>query len=479
MKTRQTRSSSGAEVGEDGDPSLIGFRRTRATTGRASSSNASGASGGGSKKKSPSSHTSSRLSSHPIDKVDSSGKLGASITGAAQRRSTRAAANTARGSPSDAEHANVAATPARETLANTITENRQSHKIVGKPRANSKSKDPTNDREETSAVGKSSGGKAPGNSASHDGNDNIKTRSYHEENDEENDEDTSQHPPPPVKEITTTTNSATDHRSNTATSSIKRGDGPKYLDDNTMKLIYDHLIGFKGEVLDEDEVVAFMSRMQKTANEQAKYQMHLVSGPIARHHHDSDRDSDYDTDDTSVFNECLVEEEEHALGHDLFRKIVANIQAEYAQKSGNGSRTGSLTNANKLLDKKTLGWIKRAAGIHRNDPGKMLRHKSADGKGGRMSTRRYTRKQALDRRGQQKKERGLDIVAAALTQLEPHYGPFPVRKIKRKNKKKRRSDDEAVADRKRKKEEPALEENRRKKKKSSNDGEVSRCRLVW
>jgi hypothetical protein len=246
-----------------------------------------------------------------------------------------------------------------------------------------------------------------------------------------------------------------------------------------MKLIYDHLDGYKGEVLDEDEVIAFMSRMQKTANEQAKYQMQLVSGPTARHHHDSDRDSDYNTDDTSVFNDCLLEEEEHAIGHDMFRKIVANIQVEHARKSGNGSGTGSLTNANKLLDKKTLGWIKRAAGIHRNDPGKTRIHKSTDGKGGRMSTRRYTRKQALDRRGQKKKERGLDILEAALTQLEPHYGPFFMRKIKRKKKKKRRSDeDDTTADRKRKKE-AAFEENRRKKKKSSNDDEVSCCWPVW
>lgn len=452
MKTRRTRSSNGADPGDEGDPGLIGFRRSRKSTNGPSSSNASGASDGGSKKKSPTSQPFSRLSSDPVEKLDSNGKLTAASAAAAPRRATRTSTNSASGSPNEHEHTVGVAATEREIETNL------------KQRQSAYSKRLKSDQEKDSVVGK-------GNwSALHNVNDNSPhgRRNKYEGDEEENDYDACQHPPPPVKEITTTT--TTGHHSITEMTKNRRGDGPKYLEDNTMKLVYDSLDGYKGDFLDEDDVVAFMSRMQKTANEQAKYQMQLVSGPSTRQHPESDRDSDYNSDDTSVFNDCLREEEEHAIGHDMFKKVVSNIQLDYSRKSSGGSRTASFTNANKLLDKKTLGWIKRAAGLHRNDPGKMLMQKSGEGKGGRMSTRRYTRKQALDRRGQKKKERALDVLGAALTQLEAHYGPFPVRKIKRKLKKKRRPDeDKTTTDRKRKKEDATLEEINRKKKKPSND----------
>lgn len=309
----------------------------------------------------------------------------------------------------------------------------------------------------------------------------ARTKKQNTNDEREKDDDESQHHTPPVKEITTTTtrHHHHHHRSSGVKKKKQRGEGPKYLEDNTLKLVHDYVEEYKGDPLDEDDVIGFMTRVQKTANEQAKYQMQFVTGRAARHP-DSDRESDYNSDDTSVFQDCLGEEEEHAVGHDMFKKVVANIQLEHSRKGGttiNASTRngGSLTNANKLLDKKTLMWIKRAAGLHRTDPGKMLMQKTADGKGGRMSTRRYTRKQALDRRGQKKKERGLDILGTAVNELEPEHGPFPERKIKRKKKKIRRLlEEDEVVDRKRKKDKgtSADESKRKKKKRSAHDDEV-------
>jgi len=482
MKTRRTRSSGGTDDGEEGDPSLIAFRRLRTSTDHplAASSNASAASGGDSKKKSPSSQPTSRRPSRfsggdDDDNEDSNVKSAASTGAAAPRRSTRTS-NSVGGDAEDSPSA--AANSTKEKSSKTQL---PSFKTQGNSSAASKSKEPANGDQKNQQEEAIENGKDATFFQEEDDNRKPAARTKEEMNndEEENYYEESQHHRPPVKEITTTT--TRHHRSSgAATKKKQRGDGPKYLEDNTLKLVHDYVEEFKGDPLDEDDVVGFMSRVQKTANEQAKYQMQFVTGRAARHP-DSDRESDYNSDDTSVFQDCLGEEEEHAIGHDMFKKVVANIQIEHSRKSGNASKSGSLTN--KLLDKKTLMWIKRAAGLHRNDPGKMLMQKNSDGKGGRMSTRRFTRKQALDRRGQKKKERGLDFLGTAVNQLEPEYGPFLERRIKRKKKKNRRFvEEEEVVDRKRKKDKGTSvdEPNKRKKKKSTRDDEVrwSRTRLL-
>jgi len=434
MKTRRTRASGARAAEVEGDQSLIGFRRSRSRTGTSSNASASGGGEDSNKNSSPSSQqptTTRRLtrrSSGRSSAAEEEPKPDKSPSSAApSRRSTR---SSRRGGGDDGSLKNVESDtpppPARASSRGKASKKNSSSsaaatkaKSSGASKSSGKEKDSPNNEK---PLGKEDHEDDYAKPPAHD-------KEIFQAEDADND-DAGHHPPPPVKEITTTTTTSTATKK-------KRGDGPKYLDDATMKLVYDYIIEYKGDFLDEDEVIAFMARMHRIANQQAKYQMALVSGTAARHHNlDSDQ-SECGSDDTSVFIDCMVEEEEHAVGHEMFKRLVANIQLQHSRNNGDSKHGGSLTKkVNKLLDKKTLMWIKRAAGLHRTDPGKMLIQKQADGKGGRMSPRRYTRKQALDRRGQKKeRERGLDIMGAAVQELESEYGPFPVRKPKRKKKK--------------------------------------------
>lgn len=300
---------------------------------------------------------------------------------------------------------------------------------------------------------------------------------------EENDSgDTSS--PPPVKEIHTMLQRKTDPG---------EGRGPKYLDERTLALFKNYLDGNKGDILDDDDVVDFSIRMDRIANQQARYQMALVSGrPTAKAAEASDI-SEAGSDDTSIFEECLAEEEEHAIGHDLFKKVVFNIAHQQSSDgktalAGNSGSKTSIITGSKTLDKKTLTWIKRATGLHRSETGTVLvKSKNSDAKGGRMSTRRYTRMQARDSR-QKKRERGLDILGLAISELEEKYGPFPVRVVPKavRMKKKCRpakemhSDEEGEIEDGRKRQKDSeiteIEVYRRKKKgsKQTNENEV-RC----
>ena len=433
MKTRRTRASGARAAEVEGDQSLIGFRRSRSRTGTSSNASASGGGEDSNKNSSPSSQQPpptrriTRRSSGRSSAAEEEPKADKSPSSAApSRRSTR---SSRRGGGDGGSLKNVESdTPAPPARASSrgkaLKKNSSSAAATTKAKSSGASK--SSGKEKDSPNSEKSLGKE-------DHDDDAKPPAHNKEifqaEDADND-DASHHPPPPVKEITTTTTTSTATKK-------KKGDGPKYLDDATMKLVYDYIIEYKGDSLDEDEVIAFMARMHRIANQQAKYQMALVSGTAARHHNlDSDQ-SECGSDDTSVFIDCMVEEEEHAVGHEMFKRLVANIQLQHSRNNGDSKNGGSLTKkANKLLDKKTLMWIKRAAGLHRTDPGKMLIQKQTDGKGGRMSTRRYTRKQALVRRDQKKeRERGLDIMGAAVQELESEYGPFPVRKPKRKKKK--------------------------------------------
>jgi len=483
MKTRRTRASGGTDDGVEGDPTLIGFRRYTPRGGpnrNSASSNASAASGADTSKKSTSSHA-RRFTRSSGGSVGEESKEKSS-SAAPARRSTRTAKQN--GAPANGDISSDAVAVKSKGKPAAKKAPTASYKSKGKASVTSRSRGSRSgrfDKEEKSSENVENEEISINDILAEGSKPAPKGKRHQEEEEEEND-DQSLHMPP-VKEITTTTST----KSNiTNINKNKRGDGPKYLDDATMKLVQDYINEHNGDTLDEDEVVAFMTRMQKTANEQARHQKQLITGVTSRHHPDSDQ-SDCGSDDTSVFIDCLEEEEEHAVGHDLFKKIVASIQLEHARKNGGVTSKGSLTkSANKLLDKKTLMWIKRAAGLHRTDPGKMLLQKHADGKGGRMSTRRYTRKQALDRRAdKQKKDRGLDILGAAVDQLETVYGPFPARKIKRKKKKSRRvreQEEEEAADRKRKKEKVLLQEEnkakRNKTKSSSQEDEEEEQVLV-
>jgi len=179
---------------------------------------------------------------------------------------------------------------------------------------------------------------------------------------------------------------------------------PKYLHEETMQAVNKYLDEhFPNDILNDDEVVAFLLRMERLATQQTEYQQRLVG-------------IDSDESDGSLFDEILLEEEEHALGKEFFTNMVSTIEKQT-----------SLT-----LDKKTLAWIKRAAGLHRSrsDALKEVVEDEAV-PGTRRSERRYTRGMARTTRNK-RRERGLNTLTSVVSELEKDYGPFPVRRAARK-----------------------------------------------
>jgi hypothetical protein len=256
-------------------------------------------------------------------------------------------------------------------------------------------------------------------------------------------------PPPPLKVIHTslrTTEFTTDRVRETKIGS--GSSGPKYLDETTLNLVKAYLKNTKGDLLDEDEVVEISMRLTRIANQRARYHTSLaVTGrtPAKAGGDVSDDGSEIGSDDTSIYDECLEEEEEQSMGHDLLRKVITAVEGNPNKSistihgsGGTGSKMSPATGC-KLLDKKTLTWIKRAAGLHRSDIRNIIKNHEK-GAGSRPPSR-FTRKQAKDSR-HKKRERGLDILGEAVTELEVDYGPFPVRmgrKTAREKKKSRRA----------------------------------------
>lgn len=241
--------------------------------------------------------------------------------------------------------------------------------------------------------------------------------------------------PPPVKEVIT----KKPDKSKPTTRHAKGRSGPK-LDEKTLTMITSHLDESKKDVLDEDEVENFTLRMHRAANQQTRLQLVLASagGRAANkeiYEYADDQQSDAGSNDTSIFADCLAEEEEHAVGHDLMKKLLSKFQPTNA--SSNKSTGGSKSSMDTKYDKKTLLWVKRAAGLHRSSgDDTSVVPQPANTKSGRMTTRHATRKLVTDRR-EKKREKGLDILATAVSELEAQYGPFPAhaprpKKVKRK-----------------------------------------------
>lgn len=254
--------------------------------------------------------------------------------------------------------------------------------------------------------------------------------------------------------------------------------GPKYLDESTLAWMKRHLDDkasnnntdgrsvslLLADALDEDEVMDLSIRLAHQAHERTRQATARVNSssnmrsPVSTPEPAAAADSEDDdpgSDDMSLFEECLEEEEDQALGHELFKKVVT-IAAQQQRPSStletpvgptchkdDNNKNNNKANSgqeNQILDKKTLSWIKRAAGLHRSDVRNII--KNADGSRGR-STRLHTRNQVKDsRRNHKKRERGLDILIVAIADLEDEYGPFPnriLRKTAREKKKSRRA----------------------------------------
>ena len=239
-----------------------------------------------------------------------------------------------------------------------------------------------------------------------------------------------------------------------ATRSKHGGRSKHELDEPTLAQITSSLENRRDDPLDEDDLVMFSIKMNRVAEQQVSTQQSMNYGKSGE-----ESDSD-DSDDSSVFADCLEEEEDLALGHDLMKKLQSQIQSK--RKWGRGTFGGPGT-----IERKTVQWVRKTAGLIVNG------HQAKKYLTGRVSTRRFTRKQARANR-QRKRERGLDILGAAVAELEDDYGPFPA--VGRSPKGKRKKQTGAGSRKRPKNEESEIEMRKGRKVSEFEDVErASRC----
>jgi hypothetical protein len=218
----------------------------------------------------------------------------------------------------------------------------------------------------------------------------------------------------------------------------------KELDTTTLDLFKVALKESKSDALEEDEVLHFATRLYRNADQQVTYERSLSRRSIHQSGEESDR--------SSVFAECLANEEDYAIGNEQFKKTVAMINKKTSARSPKSQSSGF------KMDRRTLNWIKGIARIHRKD-----KHVLAKG---RVSTRRNAIKQALGKRPP-KQEKGLDIMCAAIEEVEIDHGPFP-KAIRRPVPKRRHDADN---------EEPAKAVKKARTESKSHSNKVSTMRL--
>jgi hypothetical protein len=227
-----------------------------------------------------------------------------------------------------------------------------------------------------------------------------------------------------------------------------RKNGPKYLDDTTMSLFTSYLNELQDDdVLDDDELMERSVRLCTTAHQHARNHVSSRRTVAAKKTIDEEiSDHSEDSDDTFIFDQYLVAEENRTIGHEFFKNIASNITTQN-DLGGNGSKTF-------VLDKKTVSWIKRATRLYRTSSSTAVLSISPSMKAGtkegetsrRVTTRRYKSEQARDHR-QKKRERGLDVLGAAIEEIESDFGArFPIYKFMKSppKKKSRLSKDEKL-----------------------------------
>ena len=97
------------------------------------------------------------------------------------------------------------------------------------------------------------------------------------------------------------------------------------------------LFGFNGEkALDDDEVAMLMIKADRNAEQRARYN----ANPL-----------DEEVDEELLQKELYQEEFDYLVGHDFMKEMSASLQEENKRK----------------VDRRTLHWVKRAAGLNRKD----------------------------------------------------------------------------------------------------------------
>jgi hypothetical protein len=184
---------------------------------------------------------------------------------------------------------------------------------------------------------------------------------------------------------------------------------PDHLDEDTLEGIKSYLKDFQVRTpLDEDEIAMLMVKADRNVEQRARYN----ANPL-----------DEEVDEELLQKDLYKEEEEYLVGHDFMKEMAAKLN-ENRKRGAN-------------VDKKTLNWVKRAAGLNRKDyhtPHSAMRDDGESDEGGvkKVVPRRYTRGMARTTRIKKKEEfifkdtLGIKSLLKAIEDMEPESGPYPV-----------------------------------------------------
>ena len=191
---------------------------------------------------------------------------------------------------------------------------------------------------------------------------------------------------------------------------------PDHLDEDTLRGMKDYLQNCRDTTeLDDDEITSMMIRLDRNVENRARYaaDFHPLEEIV---------------DDEKIRKEVYKEEEEYMVSHEFIKEMHVKLQKKKKKRG--------------YPDKRTLNWVKRAAGFNRKDH--HLAHAAIggfdddddeDGNDGgpkKIVPRRYTRGMARSTRMKKKEEFifkdtiGLKSLLHCIKEMEPEQGPFPV-----------------------------------------------------
>jgi hypothetical protein len=199
------------------------------------------------------------------------------------------------------------------------------------------------------------------------------------------------------------------------------------LDDATLQTIKNYLkAGSVRESLEEEEVVMTAIKTSLYANERTRYRQNLLEG------------SDMEEEKT-VYGRVYKEEENYALGNKFFKTVIDGSVEQTGDAADAASNLSGYSAKPFLMDKRTVAWLKRAAGLQRPyDPLDQQTYMSDEDEGETdvidsksAAPRRLTRGKARNIRVKRREDRirqenqGLNALMEAITELEKERGPFP------------------------------------------------------
>ena len=197
--------------------------------------------------------------------------------------------------------------------------------------------------------------------------------------------------------------------------------GNSVLDEATLQAIKTVLSqGAQEDTLDEDEVAMNAVKTSRYANERTRYRQNVLEGS--------------DQEEETFYARVYREEESYALSNEFFKSVTNEAQNQAAAEINDDSDDFQ-------MDKRTLNWLKRAAGLVRPyDPMDTYESKylseddepegDTDSGDKQAAPRRMTRGLARSTRVKRREQRirienqGLTALMEAVLDLESERGPF-------------------------------------------------------